>query len=54
MKKKYMQPEVATTEMDAEQLLVVSDLTIDINSDETGSPEDADARLMFFDILLLE
>ena len=47
MKKKYLQPEVATTEMDAEQLMAVSDLTIDIDSEESGSPEDADARLYY-------
>ena len=51
MKKTYIQPEVAITEMKLEQMVAVSDPTVDVISDETGSPEDADARLFFIDEL---
>lgn len=45
-------PCTAVEEMELEQLLTTSDLTIDIESDETGSPEDADARLSNLRMLL--
>lgn len=47
MKKTYLQPEVAITEMELVELVAASDLTVDIVRDETGSPEDADARLFY-------
>lgn len=54
MKKTYLQPEVAITEMEMEQILVASDLTVDIDSETSESPEAANARMMFLDVLLVE
>lgn len=54
MKKTYLQPEVGITEMELEQILEASALTVDIDTEMSESPEAANARFIVLDALLFE
>ena len=51
MKKKYLQPKMDVIAVELERLMSASNLTIEVDDDTTGNPEEADSRLLFKDFI---
>lgn len=54
MKKNYVQPEVAVIDVELSEIIAASELTVDVDSETTGAPEDANARFVMFDAILFD
>lgn len=54
MKKNYIQPAVAVIDVELSEIIAASELTVDIDSETTVAPEDANARFVIFDALLFD
>jgi hypothetical protein len=54
MKKNYVQPEVAVIDVELSEIIAASELTVDVDSETTGAPEDANARFVMLDAILFD
>lgn len=49
--KKYINPDISVMEIELEQMIATSDLTVDTDPGTSEDPENADSRL-FFELMI--